>query len=466
MSTLEPAGACRTDSLCPTCLARIPAQRVAQGEEVFLEKECRDHGPFRTVLWRGPPSYDSWAADGGETPCSPSDAPWEGGCAPGCPRECGLCFRHLRPTCCALLEVTSRCDLGCPFCFASSGGGGRDPGLPEIERRFRALLSSGRGPVNVQLSGGEPTLRDDLPEIIGLGRSLGFTFFQLNTNGLRLARDEAYLRRLREAGLSCVFLQFDGMSDAVHRRIRGSALHSQKLAAIDHCAEVGLGVVLVPTLVPGINTAELGAIVTFAAARGPAVRGVHFQPVSWFGRYPGWPTDADRITLPEVMRAIEEQTGGAGLASDLRPPSAENPHCSFSGSFLRTPQGTLARRGGGRLDRDRSPGCCPDPTRLGEVRRAREYVARRWVHPAPPPAAGCCCSSDPTAAALDRIIAEAAGASFCISGMAFQDAWTIDLARLRECFIHVAGPGGRVIPFCAYNLTSASGQPLHRRGEA
>ena len=460
MSTLKPAGAGRTESLCPTCLTRIPAERVARGEEVYLEKECPDHGSFRTILWRGPPSYEAWAPGRGAAGDGPA-----GASAPGCPRECGLCSGHLRPTCCALLEVTSRCDLRCPLCFAGSGGSGRDPSLAEIERRFRALLSSGRGPVNVQLSGGEPTLRDDLPEIIGLGRSLGFTFFQLNTNGLRLARDGSYLRRLFEAGLSCVFLQFDGVSDAVHRQIRGSALHSRKLAAIDRCAEVGLGVVLVPTLVPGVNTNELGAILSFAAARGPAVRGVHFQPVSWFGRYPGSPTDADRITLPEVMRAIEEQTGGAVPSSDLRPPSAENPHCSFSGSFLRTPQGTLSRRGG-RPDPDRSSGCCPDPSRLGEVRRAREYVARRWVHPAAPAPKGRSCCSDPASDALDRVIAEAADASFSISGMAFQDAWTIDLARLRECFIHVAGPAGRVIPFCSYNLTSASGEALHRRGEA
>ena len=454
-------GSSRTESLCPVCLARIPAQRVMRGEDVYLEKECREHGAFRVIVWRGPPSYDAWGPGGGEAARSSSAPPGASESVPGCPRECGLCSGHLRPTCCALLEVTSRCDLGCPLCFARSGADGRDPGLPEIERRYRALLESGRGPVNIQLSGGEPTLRDDLPEIIGLGRSLGFTFFQLNTNGLRLARDEAYLLRLRGAGLSCVFLQFDGVSDLVHRRIRGSALHSEKLLAIDRCAELGVGVVLVPTLVPGVNTGELGAILSFAAARGPTVRGVHFQPVSWFGRYPGRPTDADRITLPEVMRAIEEQTGGAIRACDLRPPSAENPHCSFSGTFLRTPQGALSRRGADRPVSDRPAGCCPDPSRLGEVRRAREYVAQRWIHPAAPAAQGCSCS-DPASVALDRVIAEAAGASFCVSGMAFQDAWTVDLSRLRECFIHVAGPGGKVVPFCAYNLTSASGQALHR----
>jgi uncharacterized radical SAM superfamily Fe-S cluster-containing enzyme len=348
-------------------------------------------------------------------------------------------------------------------CFAGAGGDGLDPGLDEIERWYRALLVSGRGPVNVQLSGGEPTLRDDLPEIIALGRALGFGFFQLNTNGIRLARDEAYLRRLKAAGLSCVFLQLDGTSDEVHRRIRGAALHSVKLAAIDRCAELDVGVVLVPTLVPGINTGELGAIIDLAVRRGPVIRGVHFQPVSWFGRYPGQPSDADRITLPEVMRAIEEQTGGAVAVSDLHPPSAENPHCSFSGTFVRTPGGALRRRPDGSPRRTAS-GCCGDPSPLGEIRRARDYVARRWAMPAAPAGGGCCSGDSPDP--FDRLIAEAGKASFCISGMAFQDAWNLDLERLRECFIHVAGPDGRVVPFCAYNLTSASGEALHRRRPA
>ncbi len=451
MSTPEPGGTAWTESVCPACLERIPARRVEQGQDVYLEKECRRHGAFRTILWRGPPSYDAWAPD------PPAPRPTRASGGTGCPHECGLCSEHLRPTCCALLEVTTRCDLSCPVCFARSDRDGRDPGLEAIERWYRALLSSGRGPVNVQLSGGEPTVRDDLPEIIALGRSLGFGFFQLNTNGLRLARDAAYLRRLKEAGLSCVFLQLDGTSDAIHRRLRGASLHALKLAAMDRCAEDGVGVVLVPTLVPGVNTGELGAIIDLAARRGPAIRGVHFQPMSWFGRYPGQPSDAGRITLPEVMRAIEEQTGGAVRASDLHPPSAENPHCSFSGSFVRTPEGTLRRRADGS-PRRAPAGCCA-PSRLGEVPRAREYVARRWALP-DVPAGGSC--SDATSDVLDHVIAQAGMASFCISGMAFQDAWNVDLQRLRECFIHVASPDGRVIPFCAYNLTSASGRALHR----
>ncbi len=469
-----------TESVCPVCLERTPARRIARGEEVFLEKACGRHGAFRTVVWRGPPSWEEWGPGPSLVLAPPGPLP-SGAAGKGCPFECGTtCTDHRRPTCCALLEVTRRCDLGCRYCFARAGGPGEDPDLAAVERWYRALLAQGgAGRANVQLSGGEPTVRDDLPEIVALGRSLGFGFFQLNTNGLRLARDAPYLRRLVDAGLSCVFLQFDGVSDEVHRRIRGRDLREAKEAALARCAELGLGVVLVPTVVPGVNTGELGAIVSFAARQGPAVRGVHFQPVSYFGRYPHPPADADRITLPEVMRALEAQTGGEVRAADFRPPSAENAHCSFHGEFLRAPGGALRprtpRAAGGPPAEPGSRGCCPAPGRppgtppgrppgttgADGVRRARDYVARRWAHPAAPGGSGSgCCGGE--ADALDRIIEEAGRSAFCISGMAFQDAWNLDLERLRDCFIHVVSPDARVVPFCAYNLTSAAGVPLHR----
>lgn len=88
--------------------------------------------------------------------------------------------------------------------------------MEDIGQRFDEMMRCG-GPFNIQLSGGEPTEREDLPEIIRMGRERGFTFFQLNTNGLRIARDKEYLGCLREAGLDCVFLQFDGLRDSTYQ---------------------------------------------------------------------------------------------------------------------------------------------------------------------------------------------------------------------------------------------------------
>jgi uncharacterized radical SAM superfamily Fe-S cluster-containing enzyme len=446
-----------TESVCPECLARIPARRIAYGDDVYLCKTCLEHGSFQTIIWRGPPAYADWASP--KIPAHPAKplTPIER----GCPFDCGLCADHLQTTCCVLLEVTQRCDLRCAVCFAAAGDRrAADPELAAIERWYRRLLEAG-GPYNIQLSGGEPALRDDLPDIISLGRDLGFTFFQLNTNGLRLARDGAYLKRLKEAGLSTVFLQFDGTRGEIHRQLRGRDHLAHKLKVIERCAELNLGVVLVPTLVPGVNTDDIGSLIQLALARFPVVRGVHFQPVSYFGRYPRLPRDADRVTIPEVIRAIETQTNGRIKSASFKPSNAENARCSFHGNFVVMPEGELKP-----LTQHATSSCCqPSDAAQGSV-KAREFVAQHWSAPEASlellPAAPQVIAPQPSLGGWDTFLARAKTHVFCISGMAFQDAWNLDLERLRECYIHNISIDGRLIPFCAYNLTDQHGHSLYR----
>jgi len=430
-----------TDSVCPECLARIPAQRVQRGDDVYLRKVCVTHGTFETIVWRGQPAYTDWARPKipahPKKPFTPIDR--------GCPFDCGLCAEHRQHTCTALLEVTQRCDLRCPFCFASSGTAtAPEPDLSTIEFWYRRLLEAG-GPYNIQLSGGEPTLRDDLPDIAALGKSLGFEFIQLNTNGVRLAQDPGYVKRLKQAGLSSVFLQFDGTRDAIFQQMRGVKLLDRKRAAIEHCAAHDLGVVLVPTLVPGVNTDDLGNIIDFALQYFPAVRGVHFQPVSYFGRYPQAPADADRITIPEVMRAIEAQTQGRIKVENFTTSGCENALCSLHGNFVVMPNGDLRP-----WTQPTNAGCCaPQPAEVGAA-KTRNFVATYWSSTAnivSPDAIGTSPFGE-----WDVFLARTKTHTFCISGMAFQDAWNLDLDRLRDCCIHTVSPDGRLIPFCAYNL--------------
>jgi len=447
-----------TESVCPVCLQRVAAQRVADGDSVYLVKECAPHGRFKTVIWRGLDSYHRWGERGSRAAPPPHT---ETHVVRGCPHDCGLCPDHRQHSCCVLLEVTQRCNLKCPICFASAADDQRDPELGEIERWLRLLKAHGSD-VNIQLSGGEPTVRDDLPQIVELTRSLGFDFVQINTNGIRLAKEDGYARRLLAAGLDCVFLQFDGVSDAVYQTIRGARLLAVKKEAIDRCAAAGLGVVLVPTLLPGVNVSEIGAIVDFALARVPAVRAVHFQPISYFGRYPKPPADDDRITLPEVMAQLEAQTGGRVRVADLSPGSAENAYCSFTGKFFVGSDGALrpaapASSCCASPEEDAAPACgCGVPS--ADAARARRFVAAHWV-------ANKTRSDDDcrgiNVASFDTFLADRQH-SFCLSAMAFQDAWNLDLERLRECFIHVVSPDRRIVPFCAYNLTSLSGESLYR----
>jgi uncharacterized radical SAM superfamily Fe-S cluster-containing enzyme len=447
-----------TQSVCPECLQRIPARRVARGESIFLCKVCPEHGEYQVCIWQGAPAYRDWTNP--SPPVSPATCATE--VNRGCPYDCGLCPEHGQQTCCVLLEVTQRCNLHCPVCFAAASQQQEsDPELAVIERWYRMLMRSG-GPYNIQLSGREPTMRDDLPEIIALGRKLGLEFFQVNTNGVRLATDEQYVARLKAAGLNCVFLQFDGVDDDVYCKLRGKPLLDIKRQAIELCAAYELGIVLVPTLVPGINDQQIGDILRLAASRMPAVRGVHFQPVSYFGRYPGEPKESERITLPEVMRAIEIQTNGQMQAKHFRPPGGEHAHCSFHGNFVLMPDGQLKPLAA-------EPGntcCCQGKTTAEGAKRARQFVARQWSAARNKETdrsfQGGKLAGIGNVASLDEFLDRVKTYTLAVSAMAFQDAWTLDLDRLKQCFIHVVGPKDRLIPFCAYNLTDRQGRALYR----
>ncbi len=440
-----------TESVCPVCLARIPAQRLSDGGRVVLRKRCPAHGPFQAVVWCGEPPYSSWSR-----PKKPSYQTFsQTGAEKGCPLDCGLCPEHRRQTCCTLIEVTQRCNLRCPVCFADAGKDvSGDLSLNEIRGMLEKLLVAA-GPCNLQLSGGEPTVREDLPEIVALGRSMGFEFIQLNTNGLRLAEEPGYARKLEEAGLSCVFLQFDGLQDDTFRKLRGRPLAREKQAAVTQCIGHGLGVILVPTLVPGVNIHEIGPIIEYAREKIPGVRGVHFQPVSYLGRYSGLDSDLPRLTIPEIITELERQSGGIIRAEHFRPPGAENSYCSFHANYVLMPEGELKTW----TVPDAGNSCCGGENTGAGGLNAQLFQRKFWKSPEG--------SRRESREGLglggwDVFVERIRTHSFCISGMAFQDAWTLDLDRLRECHLHVLHPDGRLVPFCAYNLTDINGHGIYR----
>jgi hypothetical protein len=205
----------------------------------------------------------------------------------------------------------------------------------------------------------------------------------------------------------------------------------------------------------------------------PFVRGIHFQPVSYFGRFPRQIGDEGRLTLPELMRCLEEQTEGLVKVADFSPPGCEHALCSFHATYVYSAEGDLKPIGAGKGD-----SCCSADLGAGGVRRTVETVSRRWRLPpaAPflsrPPLLGqtpCCEESSLKVTrkegplSLDAFLREVAFRSFTISAMAFQDADNLDLERLRGCCISVASADGMLVPFCAYNLTSREGRSLYRQ---
>jgi 7,8-dihydro-6-hydroxymethylpterin dimethyltransferase len=441
-----------TESVCPVCLARLRAVIEEDLQGIFMRKACARHGEYRTLLWRGDPPYQTWSRP--KSAFHPPDA-W-GEVKNGCPFDCGLCADHRQQTCAALIEVTSQCNLSCSVCFADSGAGNRpDPTLSEIRGWYETLIAKGYK-CNIQLSGGEPTIRDDLPEIVALGRSIGFEFIQLNTNGLRLASDTKYLEQLKVAGLSSIFLQFDGTENEIYRALRGGDFFDAKVRAIRNCEQMELGVVLTPTLVPEVNLHNVGGIISFAVENLPTVRGVHFQPATYLGRYPGIPADKDRLTLPEVMRAVELQTQGLISIDSFAPPGCENSRCSFHGSFVAMPDGRLTAL---TKRSDQQCACGVQKAEVGAA-RARQCVSEQWsawdAFPYAP------AHGELSLGEWDTLLERAGAHRLSISAMAFQDVWTLDLERLRDCCIHVIARDGRLVPFCAYYLTGIDGRFLYR----
>ena len=220
--------------------------------------------------------------------------------------------------------------------------------------------------------------------------------------------------------------------------------------------------VLVATLARHVNDGEVGDLLRLALALGPAVRGVHFQPVSSFGRYPWALSNAPRLTLPEVMAALVRQAPELVRMEHFHPPGCEHALCSFSAAYRRTGvEGAELEW----LPQAGQPCCSPVPPPAAEgARKARQFVALHWKGAERIPAA-----DTPGGAALperaddfSRFLNRAgAERRFTVSAMAFQDAYSLDLERVRGCCIHVVQADGRLVPFCLHNLTARDGARLY-----
>jgi uncharacterized radical SAM superfamily Fe-S cluster-containing enzyme len=404
-----------TKSLCPTCLKVIPAQVVEQDGQVYMKKSCPQHGQTQTVIWQDSGErYLSWLEAGGFTPGQAPDH---------CPQRCGLCDSHVRRTCTAALMVTNRCNVHCPVCFTSAQEGARyDPTLEELAQlmeRYRAQAGEG---APLEFCGGEPTTREDLPQLASMARQMGFDYIQLNTNGIRLAQEPDYAKKLKESGITTAYLGFDGVTSGPYFHKYSRDLLEIKRKAVEHCAEAQLAVVLVPCIIPGVNDGELGGIIQFAKEHMPTVKGVYFQPISYFGVYPE--QQRKRITIPQVLRCLEEQTQGEVKVRDFLPGACEHPQCSFGGYFMVDREGKL--RAVTRFH-NLSPKEHPEQGVREATKHNWQWNERRYL---------------------------------TIGGMAFQDVWNVDLQRLQRCTIHIIGREEGMVPLCSKYLTAEDGTRL------
>ena len=241
--------------------------------------------------------------------------------------------------CLAVVEVTQDCNLSCSYCFAGSGPGGKQRAFEDIVALLEVVKDEA-GTRPIQFSGGEPTVRDDLPDLVEHAAEMGFNHVQVNTNGIRLANEDGYARRLAEAGVTALYLQFDGLTADTYEALREVDLVDEKHAAIEACRAADLPVVLVPTVVPGVNDDELGDIVRFGLDNADVVESINLQPVAQFGRFDDH-GNAERFPLDEVARRLAAQLEGFD-ARDMLPVPCCSSYCQMATALLPRADGPVA----------------------------------------------------------------------------------------------------------------------------
>lgn len=303
-----------TLSLCPVCHLRIPGKILIRGGQILLHKTCPAHGPFEIQLEEDAAFHlnrRSFDKPG-------TDSQRQLGSVKGCPFDCGLCPEHDQHSCIGLLEITEACDLRCPVCFASSGSGSHVP-LSQLKTMIDFLLEAEGGQLEIlQISGGEPTLHPDLIPFLVYLRSKPIRHIILNTHGMNLPHNPQLLEAFASytSGFE-LYLQFDGTTDSPYEIMRGQPLLEAKTALLELLSRYRIPVTLAVTVGTGINDHQLGQLFQLGL-RTSSVRGICFQPLARFGRFPENP-DFVPMTPTGIVRRLCQQTSGLLEVEDFVP---------------------------------------------------------------------------------------------------------------------------------------------------
>jgi len=438
-----------TRSLCPQCRRVIDAKVFIRDGAVYLRKHCPEHGWNEALI----SSDATWHLNSLKYD-KPGAIPYEFATTVqrGCPFDCGLCPEHQQHTCVGIIEVTTRCNLTCPVCFAGAGGG-YDLSVAQVEAILDRLIATEGQPEVVQISGGEPTLHPQVLDIVAAARDRDIRYVMLNTNGLRLAQDPAFVQQLARYR-PYIYLQFDGVSAETHQILRGRDLRAIKRQALDNLAQAGVYAVLVVTVIRGVNDGEIGDILRFGLEH-PAVLGVSYQPVTFAGRCLEHHDPLHRTTLPDVLHAMEAQTDGLFRVSDFWPVPCPHPTCSAC-TYALVNEGEVI----------------PIP-RIVNVDDYLDFVTNRTVFMPDlsvelKPAVEALWSmatvmgSDKATGNLSCTVCgidiklpfdldQLREHFFGVFVHGFMDEYNFDMKRLMKCCIHQLLPDGRAVPFCAYN---------------
>jgi uncharacterized radical SAM superfamily Fe-S cluster-containing enzyme len=466
----------KTRSLCPKCRLAIDAEVVEEEGKIWLNSTCPEHGYFHNLYWSDAALYhrfEQYDAVGRGIANPQNVAPPD-----SCPSACGLCDHHHSQTLLANIDLTNRCNLDCDFCFANARACGfvYEPDFDDIVRMMNLLRDEKPVPTPaVQFSGGEPTMRDDLVEIIRKAKAMGFPQVQIASNGVRIANEPGYAKKLKDSGLNTVYLHFDGVTRETNPLLK---LHTK---AVENLKQVRLGVVLVPTIIHGKNDHELGDIIQFAVKNISVIRGVNFQPIAFTGAANDDDVRNLRVTIPDLLNGIEQQMDGVLKKDDFYPVPCVLPFSDLVEAYTGRPQVRFTAHqhcGAATYVFVQKDGSVVPVNRMIDVDNFFESVEQmaerlkkggtinkytallegvKNLHESVKK------GEQGNTTEFWKIIGKTLiGQNFdalrefhwnalFIGTMHFMDRYNYDLARVQRCCIHYATPDGKLIPFCTYN---------------
>ncbi|HET7088761.1 MAG TPA: radical SAM protein [Anaerolineae bacterium] len=440
-----------TRSTCPECLALINAQILFRDGQVFMRKFCPEHGHFEALMaadadwWlhalsrTKPGTIPLWHATQRKTQC---------------PEDCGLCDDHQQHTCYPLIEITDHCDLHCPICFARNQHAWY---LSPEQMTFmldRLAQAEGRAEI-VCLTGGEPTVHPQFFELLDIAINHPVaTKVAVNTHGLRLARDEEFVRRIAETG-AYIQLQFDGFKAETYRRLRGADLSKMKRLAFDHLAKYNVKTLLITTIAQDLNEDAVGETIRLVLEN-DFIHSLTLQPLIYCGDALSnhLPHDMQRhITLTTILNLLEAQMDGLMTKEDFVSIPCSHPSCSAVGYFLKA-----------------GPNDWVSLARITQADKMLNYLQNRllfnseqWMRDLQSNletlwSASAVMESEKVGRALSCCAAAYAkdktlvGMGKMIGVHGFMDPSTYDQSRAMKCCYHVLTTDGRMMPFCNYNI--------------
>lgn len=445
-----------TQSICPICKKTVSAQILVREKRVFMRKRCSKHGWFESLISS---DFDHYRSVERFNKPGMKKLEYQTDVKSGCPNDCGICQEHKQHTCLGLLEITNRCNMKCPICFADSGDkNGVDLPLNVIKQMIENLKRSEERIEIIQLSGGEPTLHREILQIIQICKQAGVKTVMINTNGRRFAQDPRFAKEVREAGGDAVYLQFDGFDENTYRKLRGNSnLLKEKLQAIENLVQEGITITLIMTVVQGVNHHEIGDVLRFMH-KTKGVMGVCLQPLFLSGWLNFEYDPQNHLTVPDILDLITDQTLHLYNKDDFFPIPCPDPHCTastFSYIDPDTQEFTTIKR---LVDVEEYLDFFTNTTLplnvVGAIKEALEDLFSMATTPGSKDLVeGFCtaCGIDFNFASIKSSIGKYIDHLKMVMIKPFMSAYDLDIKRLMKCCIHEVLPDGKIMPFCAYN---------------